>query len=64
MYLHASADWNYAAGERIGLTGGALIEFRRALSSVEVQVEVNPDTGETTILAVDGRKLAEKGVAT
>ena len=58
MYLQGSKESNYEVGAELGLSERALKKFLYALYEVEFDVEVNTDTGETTIIAVDGRGLA------
>lgn len=57
-YLHGDKDTNWELGERIGLTEEAIRNhFRGACYEVEVDLEVDMLTGESKIIAVDGRKL-------
>lgn len=57
MYLHSSKESNYGHGLELGLSGVALDNFKFALYEVELDVETDEKTGETTILAVNGRTL-------
>lgn len=57
MYLHSDKDSNYERGESLGLKDEALHTFAYALGEVGFDVEVDMETGETTILEVDSRKL-------
>lgn len=57
MYLHRSKEVNYDLGEELELSDEAMKNFKYALSEVEIEVDVNEETGETTILKVDGREL-------
>lgn len=60
MYLHSDKEDNWDIGEEIGLSEEAISEeFKYALYEVEVDVEVDMETGKTKILAVDGVKLVE-----
>lgn len=57
LYLHSNKDSNYEKGEELGLTGEALKQFAYALSEVEFEVGIDPETGVATILSVDGKAL-------
>jgi hypothetical protein len=58
MYLNGDKESNWDKGQEIGLTEEAIHEhFKYALYEVELDVEVDMETGETKILMVDGRKL-------
>lgn len=57
MYLHGSKEDNWDKGEEIGLSEKALDKFKYALYEVEFEIEVNEETGESTILKVNGREL-------
>jgi len=57
MYLHGDKETNFEQGKELGLTGQALDEFCHALYEVEFDVAVNMQTGETTIVAVDGKAV-------
>lgn len=57
MYLHSNKDSNYELGESLGLEGEALRKFAYALSEVAFEVAVDPGTGDTTIITVDGKPL-------
>ena len=59
MYLHGDKCSNIEDGEELGLSEEALKTFAYALYEVEFEVEVNEETGETYILKVDGRELAD-----
>jgi len=49
-------------GESIGLSNKALSMFMYALYEVEFKLEINEETGEATILEVDGIPLLQKKV--
>jgi len=57
MYLHSSKEDNLSLGEELGLSEEALDMFKHALYEVEFDVELNTETGEVEILAVDGNDL-------
>lgn len=57
VYVHASEDNMWDHGEALGLTGEALSLFRHACCEVALELEVDPETGEATIISVDGRAL-------
>jgi hypothetical protein len=57
MYLHSSKEDNQDIGEKLGLTGKALHNFKYALYEVEFDVEVDGENGNVEILAVNGFKL-------
>lgn len=58
MYLHGEKESNYELGEKLGLSEEAIKNFAYALYEVEFEVEVDTKTGDYTIIAVNGRKLA------
>lgn len=60
VYLHGSKESNHDDGVKRGLTGEALRTFLFTCYEVAVDIEVDTDTGESTIVAVDGRPLGEK----
>lgn len=60
MYLHSSKESNYELGKQIGLRGNALKYFVYALYEVMFDVEVDPETGAATIVAVDGMFVVSK----
>ena len=59
-YLHSSKDANYEKGQELGLSEKALKLFMFALYEVELEVDVNEETGEATILKVNGRNVASE----
>lgn len=58
MFLHSDKDTNRDMGEKLGLSDEALGRFIYACYEVEVDLEVNEQTGEARIVAVDGRAVA------
>lgn len=52
IVLHSDKDSNFEKGEEIGLTGEALSKFSYALYEVEFEVEVDMETGETSVISV------------
>ncbi len=59
-WLHAIKESNYEAGKQAGLSEEALQMFIYANTEVMITNRVDPNTGESEIIAVDGRLLAEK----
>jgi hypothetical protein len=59
IWLHSEKQSNREDGEKLGLTGEALDNFMYACYEVELTVEVDEETGESKIIACDGKKLAE-----
>ena len=59
IYLHNSKDSNWEKGTELGLSGDALKRFVYACLEVELEVEVDPQTGGAEIISVDGRELKE-----
>lgn len=59
MYLNSSKDTNYEIGRELNLDDNALDEFVYALYEVEFEVEVDTDTGKSTILKVDGIRIRQ-----
>lgn len=57
IYLHADRDSLWEKGERLGLAGEALRMFSFTACEVEVGIDVNMETGESTIVTLDGRVL-------
>lgn len=57
LYAYTSEDNNYEKGEEIGLSGEALSLFRHSHEH-KMTYKVNPETGQTELIAVDGRELA------
>jgi hypothetical protein len=57
IYLHSSKQANWELGEKLGLTGEALMMFRHACAEVKATVEVDPATGVATIVGVDNWAL-------
>jgi len=55
VYLGASGERMGVLGVRIGLDRDALAMFRNSCPEVKVDLELNRQTGETRIVAVDGR---------
>lgn len=62
MYLHNTKESNYQQGEELGLSEKAMENFKYALYEVEFVVEINEDSGEVEIIAVDGKKLIKTTV--
>lgn len=60
LYVHASKEQAYAAGQRAGLTGFALDNFKYAGTEFALTFEVNPVNGDATLIAVDERSLMDK----
>jgi len=53
MYLNSDKDSNYEIGKELGLSDEAMEKFKYALYEVQVEVEVNTETGETEIIGFD-----------
>jgi hypothetical protein len=60
MYLHGDKESNYEEGIKIGLSPKVLEKFSYALYEVKLGVEVDTETGETTIVSVDGQGVIPK----
>jgi len=58
VYVHGSKESMREHGREIGLTGEALNMFAYTGYEVELTVDVNEQTGESVIVAVDGRRVA------
>jgi len=58
VYVHGSKESMREHGREIGLTGEALNMFAYTGYEIELTVDVNEQTGESTIIAVDGRMVA------
>lgn len=61
IYVHSSRDTMFDRGERLGLTGEALKLFSFVGCEVKLTIEVNEETGDAVIVAVDDRCLLPKG---
>ena len=61
VYLHGSKDTMWELGEKLGLSEEAVQKFKWACCEVKIELEVNPETGDAEIVAVDGRELKPKG---
>jgi len=59
IYLNSTKESNYNKGKELGLKGKALDYFLHALCEVEITVDVNENTGEATIIKVDGKELKD-----
>lgn len=57
LFVHGCKETNYEVGQELGLSDEALKTFAYAAYEVELQVEVNLDTGENEIIGVDGKLL-------
>lgn len=60
LYARANEDGHYEQGKKLGLEGEALRNFAHWGYELEFDVEVDLETGNTTLLKVDGRQIAEK----
>lgn len=58
IYIGSSKEsmWNKAV--ELGLSGEALMSFRYACCEVKLTIDVDEQTGDAVIVAVDGRPLA------
>jgi hypothetical protein len=59
IYLHSDKESNRETGEEYGLSGEALRSFAYAGDEVRLTLEVDPETGDYKIIAVDGRKVED-----
>lgn len=57
-YVHSDKETNYEVGKEAGLTGEALKNFSYAGYELELEFDVDPNTGESLLLSVDGTYLA------
>lgn len=57
VYLHSSKEYMNGIGEELELTGDALYEFMFTCYEVKLTMNLNTDTGETTITKVNDIKL-------
>jgi len=58
-YLHINKEDNFGKAEELGLSEKALDNFIYSLGEVELNMEVNIETGETWIIGIAGTKLEE-----
>jgi len=61
VYVHGTKESMYDKGVELGLTGEALDNFKYTGYEVELEIEVNKETGDSTIIAVNDVPLV-KGV--
>ena len=57
IYLHSNKEEMLKMGVALGLTGVALEMFKFACCEVAVELSVDPNTGEATIISIDKRKV-------
>lgn len=57
VYIHGSKEYMYDKGQELGLTGEALKNFMYTCYEVEIELEVNMETGDSKIISVDGKEL-------
>lgn len=57
IYLHGNSESLWEKGEALGLTDEALRLFSFSCYEVKIELDVDEQTGASTIVAVDGRKL-------
>lgn len=60
FYLHSSKDDNAEYGREMGLQGEALQNFRYAGYEVELDVEIDKETGNCYALTINGVKLGQR----
>lgn len=56
-YLHSDKESNYQYAEELGLDEEASDNFKYFAYEVELEVEVDRETGDAVVLTLDGRKL-------
>lgn len=54
VYLHSDGYQMRMQGEELGLTGEALNAFSYSLYEIAIELEVDEDTGDVTIIHIDG----------
>ena len=59
-YLHSDKEENYEIADDLGLSEDARATFRHACEEIELDLEVDLDTGYSRIIAVDGVNLSEE----
>lgn len=57
IFVHTSKESNFELGERLGLTGEALQNFKYACYEVKLSVDVDMETGDVEIVEVDDEAL-------
>ncbi len=57
VYLHADRENMWNIGEKLKLKGDVLKMFSFAACEVKIKLEVNTETGEATIVEVDGKQI-------
>lgn len=60
VYLHSSKESMLNEGERLGLNPNALEMFKYACYEVELELEVDEQTGQAVIVKCDGMELKKK----
>jgi len=61
VYVHGSKESMYDEGVKLGLSGEALHYFTFTGCEVELEILVDMNTGDSTIIAVDGKPVSQKG---
>jgi len=57
LYVHGDREGGYEKGKELGLEGDALRNFAYWGEEIGFEADVNMETGEVTLLSVDGQKI-------
>jgi len=57
LYVHGSKESAYEAGEKAGIKGDALELFKFTGGEHRIEYEVNPETGDSVPVKIDGRSI-------
>jgi hypothetical protein len=57
MYVHGNDESENERGKQLGLEGTALENFSGWSYEIEFEADVNMETGEVTLVTVNGRKI-------
>lgn len=57
VYVHGEEDYLYDKGKSLGLSDQAAANFSRCAYEVELLLTVDMNTGDTSIIGIDGTRL-------
>lgn len=59
VYVHSTKDYMLEKGIKHGLKGKALDFFMCACYEVKLTLDVDEETGDSTVIKVDGREIKQ-----
>ena len=57
LYAHVDKESNYDTGKKLGMDEAALRTFSYWGDEIEFEADVNIETGEVTLIMIDGHKI-------